>query len=56
MYCPNCRNEVDKKAHICVKCGFKLENSNNNDNNITIDKTNMGLNIVSFLWPLVGLI
>lgn len=51
MYCFNCGEKVDEKADICLKCGMKLKKKNAIE-----DRPNTGLNIISFLWPFVGLI
>lgn len=52
MYCSNCGNKVDEKADVCLKCGHIIKkNSNYNE-----DKPSIGLNIISLLWPFIGLI
>jgi TM2 domain-containing membrane protein YozV len=28
MFCPNCGNQIDEKAIICLKCGVATDNSN----------------------------
>lgn len=51
MYCINCGKEIDPNADICLNCGtYTKKNISGNDTPST------GLNIVSFLWPMVGLI
>jgi hypothetical protein len=32
MFCPNCGNEIDEKAVICVKCGVPTSNLNQSSN------------------------
>lgn len=50
MYCENCGSEISKEAYICPKCGVKVKKENEND------KPNTGLNILSLLFPIVGII
>ena len=52
MYCENCGAEISKEAYICPKCGVKVKKEENNDE----DKPNVGLNILSLFFPIVGLI
>lgn len=52
MYCPNCGNKVNENADVCLKCGTLLKGKEN----VTLDKPSIGLNIISFLWPLIGFI
>ena len=53
MYCTNCGKELDPNADVCVKCGAAVKKVN--ATNIS-DSNNTGLNILSFLWPFLGLI
>ena len=50
-YCNNCGKEVDDNAVICPSCGCAVASKN-----VEVDKPSTGLNILSFLIPLVGLI
>lgn len=50
-YCNNCGKEVDDNAVICPFCGCAVASKN-----VEVDKPSTGLNILSFLIPLVGLI
>ena len=50
-YCNNCGKEVDDNAVICPSCGCAVASKN-----VEVDKPSIGLNILSFLIPLVGLI
>ncbi len=50
--CPTCGNICDFKAAICVRCGTKL-NTGVNDAN---DVPSLGLQILSFFFPIVGII
>lgn len=50
-FCPTCGAEVHPNAVICVKCGCALPTRTNLN-----DKPSIGLNVISFLLPIVGLI
>lgn len=58
-FCPNCGNEVEENADICLKCGFKMQNTNSISNN-TSSKNSNGMAvagfILSFFFALLGLI
>lgn len=49
MYCKNCGTEIDKNAYVCPKCGVKVNESKP-------DVPSVGFNILSILFPIVGLI
>lgn len=49
MYCKNCGTEIDKNAYVCPKCGVKVKESKP-------DVPSVGFNILSILFPIVGLI
>lgn len=51
-FCPNCGAEVNKNAIVCVKCGCAISSRAYNG----ADVPSVGLNIVSFLFPIIGLI
>ncbi len=56
-FCSHCGNELRDEAVICTKCGCAVDraygpNSRRNQDDIP----SVGLNILSFLIPLVGLI
>lgn len=51
MYCENCGTEISKEAYVCPKCGVKVKNDNTSE-----DTPNIGLNILSLFFPLVGII
>lgn len=51
MYCENCGTEISKEAYVCPKCGVKVKNDNTSE-----DTLNIGLNILSLFFPLVGII
>lgn len=53
MYCSNCGNKLNDNDDVCLKCGVMV---NNGTNNKVEDKLLVILNILSFLYPLVGLI
>ena len=50
-YCSNCGCAVNENAVVCINCGCALQSEI-----AGIDKANMGLNILSFLFPIVGLV
>ena len=50
-YCNNCGKEVSDNAVVCPFCGCAVASKN-----VEVDKPSTGLNILSFLIPLVGLI
>lgn len=50
-YCNNCGKEVLDNAIVCPFCGCAVASKN-----VEVDKPSTGLNILSFLIPLVGLI
>lgn len=52
MFCKNCGKEIDDKAVICVHCGVATDEGSLNPG----DKPSIGLNILAFLIPLVGII
>ncbi len=58
MFCPNCGNQTSGNADVCLYCGSLLKNNTamNNYNNGGNDKSNVGLNLISFFVPLIGLI
>lgn len=47
-FCPNCGAEVNPNAVVCVHCGCAISSR--------IDVPSVGLNIISFLFPIIGLI
>ncbi len=52
MFCKNCGKEIDDKAAICIHCGVATNEGEMNPE----DQPSIGLNILSFLIPIVGLI
>ena len=50
-YCSHCGNQVEDQAVICVKCGCSVAAHTTEP-----DVPSAGLNIISFLLPVVGLI
>ena len=50
MFCKNCGQEIDDKAVICPKCGVPTGNYMNDD------EPSAGFGVLSFFFPLVGLI
>jgi hypothetical protein len=49
MFCANCGAEVNLGAAVCLKCGFLIDGSTEND------KPNTGFAVLGFLFPIVGL-
>lgn len=57
MYCPKCHNAMDPELPKCKYCGFlNKQYDYNKDRTINVDYKNMGLNILSLLIPVIGLI
>lgn len=54
MFCPNCGNQNNVNNDVCLYCGTRLKNNNVVEKND--DKSNVGLNILSFFVPLIGVI
>lgn len=54
-YCQHCGQEINDEAVVCIHCGCSTTSSNE-DKKREIDKNSPGLNILSFLIPIVGLI
>lgn len=59
MYCKNCGEQIDDKAVVCPKCGVPVEGvtlSNTQANNSVADAPSAGFAVLSFFFPIVGLI
>ena len=54
MYCSNCGNKLNDNEDVCLKCGVMVKKGTTNNN--VEDKPLVILNILSFLYPVVGLI
>lgn len=54
-FCPNCGSELSDQAKFCPNCGHQLYVNSTVSNNSN-DGNNVGFNILSFLFPLIGLI
>jgi len=54
MYCEKCGNLLNNNDNFCENCGHQTKN--NNQIFSKKDKSNIGLNILSFFFPLVGFI
>lgn len=52
MYCSKCGKEVSDDALYCESCGYQHQNMSP----AKLDKNSIGLNILSFFIPIVGLI
>ena len=51
-YCSHCGAQIDDNAVICVKCGCSVAQNNTNQQ----DAPNAGFAVLSFFFPVVGLI
>ncbi|MCQ2550837.1 MAG: zinc ribbon domain-containing protein [Clostridia bacterium] len=49
MYCPNCGKEIAEETVICPHCGVQIKN-------VKKDEPNTLLKVVSFIFPIIGLI
>ncbi len=68
MYCKNCGKQIPDGTNWCPECGQDLRNiqpyqvetphqqPNYQQQPIEIDKPSAGLNVLSFLFPVVGLV
>lgn len=54
MYCKNCGRSVDDTSSYCNNCGARIDNKPNAD--VSEDNSNLGLAILGFFIPIVGLI
>ncbi len=52
MFCTNCGKQIDDRAVICINCGCAIDN----ELPCPDDVPSIGLNILSFIIPIVGLI
>lgn len=52
MFCRNCGKEIDDRAVFCVNCGCAVKDELNRPD----DVPSIGLNILSFVIPIVGLV
>lgn len=52
-YCSHCGKAIRDEAVICIYCGCQVPALNEYDED---DEPSTGLNIVGFLFPLIGLI
>ena len=50
-YCQHCGKEIMQKSFICPYCGCKTDTFMQQDDNPSV-----GLNILSFILPIVGLV
>ncbi len=55
MYCRNCGAEIDDNAVICVKCGVPVRGNKRNVNQ-SDEEASVGLKVLSFFFPLIGLV
>ena len=52
--CPECNYDLSNKAYCCPRCGYPLRPTI--CRNIEPDINNSGLNLLSFFFPLIGLL
>lgn len=52
MFCSNCGKQVDPRAVVCVNCGCAVNDWASKPD----DTPDVGLNILSFFIPIVGLV
>jgi uncharacterized membrane protein YvbJ len=55
-YCLYCGNEMEDNQDVCLKCGRSVRQPNNYTNNHSNDTGSVGYGILSFFFPVVGLI
>ena len=53
-YCSHCGSEINEYAVVCLKCGCAINHPKQSNN--PLDKPSIGLNILSYFYPLIGLI
>ncbi|SHJ82860.1 zinc-ribbon domain-containing protein [Clostridium cavendishii DSM 21758] len=51
MFCKNCGQEIDDKAHICIHCGVAT-----NSNPALVDNGGFGWGVLGCCIPIVGLV
>lgn len=68
MFCKHCGTKIDNDAKFCINCGTAISNSTTqvksqvqvqpvySQNNPDYNTNNSGLNVLSFLLPIIGLI
>jgi len=56
MFCTNCGEKHEVGQHVCLKCGKLLGEAPQQTVYAEDDRSNVGLNILAFLIPIVGLI
>ena len=54
MYCPNCGNKNNINSNSCLYCGTPIGETKSMEKGS--DKSSLGLNILSFFIPIIGLI
>lgn len=56
MFCKNCGKEIDDNAFVCPHCGVKVERTGAPAASNLDNGSKIGWGILSFMFPLVGLI
>lgn len=55
-HCTKCGKEISDQAAVCPGCGCAVQSNQMNAQNGKEDKANIGLIILSVLFPIVGVI
>ncbi len=55
-FCTNCGNELDDRAVLCPKCGISQNQQVETNNNSSKNSMSVAGFILSFIFPLLGLI
>lgn len=56
IYCEHCGKAISKDAYLCPGCGYLTEHGRTSKTVSDVDVPNIGLNIVAFLFPIIGLV
>ena len=54
--CIECDNVISSEADFCPKCGYVLRKVQMKNDIKTNDGSDIGLNIISFIFPFIGFI
>ena len=55
-YCPNCGNPVTEEQDVCLSCGKKIRDTEENSVSNRNDTGGFGWGLLGFCIPIVGLI
>ena len=56
MFCRNCGKEIDDKAYVCPNCGVRTGVNEQPPNYAADGGSKAGWGVLSFFFPIVGLI